>query len=117
MKTSSPERLPDDTELVDDLARAGDNQPDRAATIDRIACRLLEHATGVEQVSTYRTRGPLPPQRLEAIEKLAIGHRNGESGGLRSVTLSPQLAVAIAIQLADFAEAIDADLRRRRRVD
>ena len=106
----NPERLADDTRLVDDLARAGDNQPDRAAAMDRIACRLLEHATGVKQVSTFRTRGPLPPARLEAIEKLA----DEESGGLRSVTLSPQLAGAIAVQLADFAEAIDANQRRMR---
>lgn len=103
MKTSSPERLADDTELVDDLARAGNNQPDRAAAIERTACRLLEHATGVEQVSTYRTRGPLPPHRLEAIEKLAIEHRDEKSSGLRSVTLSPQLAGAIAVQLAEPA--------------
>jgi len=114
MKTPQRERVADDNRLVDDLARAGDNQPDRAAAIDRIACRLIKHTTRVEQVSTYRTRGPLPPQRIVAIEKLAIGHRDGELGGLRSVTLSPQLAGAIAIQLADFAEAIDANQRRTR---
>lgn len=116
MKTPQPERLAGDTRLVDELARVGDNQRDRAAAIDRIACRLLEHATGVEQVSTHRTRGPLPPQRLEAIEKLAIGHRDEENAGLHSVTLSPQLAGAIAMQLADFAEAIDANQRRTRNV-
>ena len=114
MKTPPPERLADDTRLVDELARAGDNQRNRAAAIDRIACRLLEHATGVGQVSTYRTRGPLPPQRVEAIEKLAMGHRDEENAGLRRVTLSAQLAGAIAVQLADFAEAIDANQRRTR---
>ena len=114
MKTSTPERLTDDAQLVNDLARAGNGQADRAAAIDRIACRLLQHATGVEQVSTFRTRGPLPPQRLEAIEKLATGHRDEENAGLRNVTLSPQLAGAIAIQLADFAEAIDANQRETR---
>ena len=110
------ERLADDTRLVDDLARAGNDRSDRATAIDRIACRLLEHATDVKQVSTFLTRGPLPPERLEAIEKLATGHRNEESGGLRSVTLSPQLAGAIAVQLADFAEAIDANQRRTRSI-
>ncbi len=114
MKTRVPDRLAGDTALVNDLAVAGNNQPERAAAIDDIACRLLEHVTGIEQVSTHRTRGPLPPQRLEAIEKLAKGHRGGESAGLRSVTLSPQLAGAIAIQLADFAEAIDANQRETR---
>jgi len=114
MKAAQTQRMTDDAQLVEELGVAGDNQPDRAAAIDRIACRLLEHATGVEQVSTYRTRGPLPPERIKAIEKLATGHRDEESGGLRSVTLSPQLAGAIAVQLADFAEAIDANQRRTR---
>ncbi|MYD86057.1 MAG: hypothetical protein F4018_16070 [Acidobacteria bacterium] len=111
-----PKPLANETDLVDDLARAGDRQADRAAAIDRIACKLIEHATGVEQVSTYRTRGPLPAQRLEAIEKLAAGHLDPDGAGLRSVTLSPQLAGAIAIQLADFAEAIDENQRRSRRL-
>ena len=116
MEKPHPGRLADDTRLVDELARAGNDQDERAAAIDRIACRLLEDATGVAQVSTHRTRGPLPPQRLEAIEKLAIGHRDGESAGLRSVTLSAQLAGAIAVQLADFAEAIENNQRRTRSV-
>ena len=115
MKTTH-ERLAGDADLVDALTRAGDHEADRAAAIDQIACRLIEHATGVEQVSTYRTRGPLPAERLEAIEKLALGHRDPDSVGLRSVTLSPQLAGAIAIQLADFAEAIDKNQRRSRRL-
>ena len=117
MKTPHPKRLADDTELVDTLARAGDDEEKRAAAIDRIACRLLEHATGIEQVSTYRTRGPLPPERLEAIEKLARGHRDEQNAGLRRVTLSAQLAGAIAVQLADFAEALDANRRRTRGID
>ncbi len=116
MRTTAPEHLADDAELVDNLDQAGNHEADRAAAIDHIACRLLEHATGVEQVPTYRTRGPLPPERLEAIEKLALGHRDPGSVGLRSVTLSPQLAGAIAIQLADFAEAIDDNQRRARRL-
>ena len=116
METPNPDHLADDASLIDDLARAGDTQPNRAEAIDRIACRLLEHVTGIEQVSTYRTRGPLPQERLEAIEKLALGHRDEDEGDLRSVTLSPQLAGAIAIQLADFAEAVDANHRRMRRI-
>ena len=116
MKTPAPDHLTNDAELVDDLARAGNCQADRAAAIDRIACRLLGNATGIEQVSTYRTRGPLPAERLEAIDRLALGHRDPDSAGLRSVTLSPQLAGAIAIQLADFAEAIDENERRARRL-
>ena len=116
MEKPHPKRLADDTRLVDELARAGNDQNERAAAIDRIACRLLEDATGVAQVPTHRTRGPLPPQRLEAIEKLAAGHRDGESDGLRSVTLSAQLAGAIAVQLADFAEAIENNQRRTRSV-
>ncbi len=114
--TTAPENLADDAELVDELAQAGDRQAERAAAIDRIACRMLEQATGVGQVSTYRTRGPLPAERTEAIEKLALGHRDPDSVGLRSVTLSPQLAGAIAVQLADFAEAIDKNQRRSRRL-
>ena len=112
MKTPPPERLADDTRLVDELARAGDDQRDRATAIDRIACRLLEHITGIEQVSTHRTRGPLPAERLAAIEKLELEHRKDDGNGLLGVTLSPRLAGAIAIQLADFAEALH-DLRPR----
>lgn len=111
-----PKPLANEIDLVDDLARAGDRQADRAAAIDRIACKLIEHASGVKQVSTYRTRGPLPAQRLEAIEKLGRGHRDPDSVGLRSVTLSPQLAGAIAIQLADFAEAIYQNQHRSRKL-
>ncbi|MCY4122377.1 MAG: hypothetical protein OXG72_15815 [Acidobacteria bacterium] len=114
MKTPQPQLMTDDGRLVEELASAGDNQADRAAAIDRIACRLLEHATGVQQVATHRTRGPLPPQRIRAIEKLATEHRHEESTELRSVTLSAQLAGAIAMQLADFAEAIDTNERRKR---
>ena len=104
MKTSSPERLADDAELVDNLARnGGTGQPD---AVDRIACRLLEHVTGVEQSPTHATSGPLPAERLEAIEKLYIENRREDGTGLRSVTLSPRLAGAIAIQLADYAETL-----------
>ena len=113
MEKPVPERLADDTELLNDIAQAGNVEPDRAAAIDRIACRLLEHVTGVGQVSTCDTRGPLPPERVDAIEKLANGHRDGN--GLRGVTLSPQLAGAIAIQLADFAGAIYENNRRTHR--
>lgn len=97
------ELLADDSDLVDGLARAGNNNDERARAVDRIACRLLERATDIEQVPTHRSRGPLPRQRLKAIEKLA-----NEETSLRRVTLSAQLAGAIAIQLADFAEAVDA---------
>ena len=110
MNTRTPERLTDDAGLVDALA--GSTGADRAAAVDRIACRLLEHVTGIEQVSTHRTRGPLPAERLAAIEKLEFEHCNDGHNGLRSVTLSPRLAGAIAIQLADFAEALH-DLRPR----
>ena len=106
----SPKRLADDARLVDGLA--GKTGDDRAAAIDRTACRLLEHSTDIDQVSTHRTRGPLPPQRIEAIEKLTLGHHDDDRGDLRSVTLSPQLAGAIAIQLADYAETLH-HLRRR----
>lgn len=116
MDTTS-NHLADDAELVDELAQAGNRQAERAAAIDHIACRVIEQATGIGQVPTYRTRGPLPTERIEAIEKLALGHRNPDSVGLRSVTLSPQLAGAIAVQLADFAEAIDKNQRRSRRLD
>ena len=111
MKTT-PEQLADEAALVDNLASEGDDH--RAAALDRIACRLLEHVTGVEQVPTYRTTGELPRQRSEAIEKLALEHRNIDGGTLRSVTLSPQLAGGIAIQLADFAEGLHHATRRRR---
>ena len=100
--------------MLDAFATQGGD--DRPAALDRLACRLLEHVTGVEQVSTFRTTGDLPPERLAAIEKLASGHRTGEHGGLRSVTLSPQLAGAIAIQLADFAEELHHARERRRSV-
>ena len=98
------EGLADDAQLVDGLADSTEDDQS-AATIDRIACRLLEHITGIEPVPTHRTRGPLPPQRLEAIEKLVKHHKNG-GHRLRSVKLSPELAGAIAIQLADYAETI-----------
>ena len=110
MNTTTPERLVDDAGLVDALA--GSTGTDRATAVDRIACRLLEHVTGIEQVSTHRTRGPLPAERLAAIEKLELEHRNDGRNGLLGVTLSPRLAGAIAIQLADFAEALH-DLRPR----
>ena len=112
MNTTTPERLTDDAGLVDALA--GSTGADRAAAVDRIACRLLEHVTGIEQVSTHQTRGPLPAERLAAIEKLELEHRNDGRNGLLGVTLSPRLAGAIAIQLADFAEALH-DLRPRAR--
>ena len=96
MKTPNADHIADDAELVDELAQAGNPQADRAAAIDRIACRVLEQVTGIGQVPTYRTRGPLPAERLKAIEKLTRGHRDPDSVGLRSVTLSPQLAGAIA---------------------
>ena len=115
MNTTS-NHLADDAELVNELAQAGNRQAERAAAIDRIACRVIEQATGIGQVPTYRTRGPLPTERIQAIEKLARGHRDPDSVGLRSVTLSPQLAGAIAIQLADFAEAIDENQHRSRRL-
>ena len=114
MKTHSPQRLADEDGLLDGLAT--DGRDGRPAALDRLACRLLEHVTGVEQVSTFRTTGDLPPERLEAIEKLASGHRTREHGGLRSVTLSPQLGGAIAIQLADFAEGLHHARRRRKSV-
>ena len=104
------ERLPDDAELLGEIARAGNAEFERATAIDRISGRLLEHVTGIDQVPTLPARGPLPPERLEAIEKLGNSHRDGK--GLRAVTLSPQLAGAIAIQLADFAGAIDGNARR-----
>ena len=46
MNTTTPERLADDAGLVDALA--GSTGADRAAAVDRIACRLLEHVTGIE---------------------------------------------------------------------
>ena len=111
MTTTTPERLPDDAGLVNALADS--TGADRAAAVNRIACRLLEHVTGIEQVSTHRTRGPLPAERLAAIEKLELEHRrNHGRNELLGVTLSPRLAGAIAIQLADFAEALH-DLRPR----
>ena len=100
--------LLDETTLVDTLADSGNHQGRRAAAIDRIACRLLEAVTGVPQTSTYQTPGELPHGRLEAIERLADGHRNaGGAKRLRAVTLGPQLAGAIAVQLADCAEILD----------
>lgn len=104
MKTPSPERLADDAELVDNLAgNGGTRQPE---AVDRIACRLLEHVTGIEQAPTHATSGPLPAERLEAIEKIEFEGRGDNEGGLRSVTLSARLAGAIAIQLADYAETL-----------
>ena len=101
---TNSERLADDALLVDGLARS--TNEDLAAAIDRIACRLLEHVTGIEQTPTHRTRGPLPAERLAAIEKLELDHRNDGRNGLAGVTLSPRLAGAIAIQLADYAETL-----------
>lgn len=68
--------------------------------------------SGVEQVETRKTRGPLPPQRIAAISRLAIDHAAGSDERSRPVTLSAQLAGAIAIQLADFAELLE-DAERR----
>jgi hypothetical protein len=110
MNTPAPERLPDDAGLVDALA--GKSDRDRPTAIDHVACRLLEYVTGIEQVPTFRTTGPLPASRLDAIDKLTLEHHDDDRGSLRSVTLSPQLAGAIAIQLADYAETLH-HLRRR----
>ena len=103
MRTTDSERLADDAQLVDGLARS--TNEDLAAAVDRIACRLLEHVTGIEQAPTHRTRGPLPDARLAAIEKLELDGLNGRDR-LAGVTLSPRLAGAIAIQLADYAETL-----------
>ena len=104
MRTTHSERLADDARLVDGLT--GSTNEDLAAAVDRIACRLLEHVTGIEQAPTHRTGGPLPVERLAAIEKLELDHRNDGRNGLAGVTLSPRLAGAIAIQLADYAETL-----------
>ncbi len=44
------ERLADDARLVNGLA--GSTDEELAAAVDRIACRLLEHVTGIEQAQT-----------------------------------------------------------------
>ncbi len=103
MRTTNSDRLTDDARLANGLSARTDE--DLAAAVDRIACRLLEHVSGMEQALTHRTRGPLPSERVAVIQTLLEHHQNG-GHRLRSVKLSPELACVIAIQLADYAETI-----------
>ena len=95
-------------------ARGQGRDDPRAAAIDRIACRLLEHVSGIEQVETRKTRGPAAaPTHRGRFSRLAIDHAAGTEDRARPVdALCAAGPGAIAIQLADFAELLeDAELR------
>ena len=103
-RTTSPEPLADEAALVDGLTA---NTNELAPAINRIARRLLEHTSGIEQPATVGLHGPLPAERLAAMEKIELDHRNSGRDQLEGVALSARMAGAIAAQLADYAETLE----------
>ena len=101
LQHETPRRLPNE----DALLRGLDSR-ERARAVDRIACRMLEHVTGITQVPSYDTTGPLPAERLEALALVASEVTANRIEELPSLELGPRLATEIAVQLADLAELL-----------